>query len=92
MSEQATLDTAATPVPTFKMSIADTVKMLQGYLAQADSSLTQLQTNIDNATAQVNEWKRIQLMIVGQKQLIADIISKTVETPTPVAPTTEATK
>jgi hypothetical protein len=78
---QATLETAA--APTYKMSIADTVKMLQNYLTQADNSLAQLQNNIDSATNQVNEWKRIQLMIVGQKQLIADIISKTVDTPAP---------
>jgi hypothetical protein len=70
-----------TQAPVFKMSIEDTVKTLQGYSVQAETSLSQLQTNIDSALKQIEEWRRIQLMIVGQKQLIADLISKTVETP-----------
>lgn len=76
-----TVNTETVAAPAFKMSIDETVKMLQNYSVQADNSLTQLQTNIDNATNQLNEWKRMQLMIMGQRQLINDIISKTVVTP-----------
>jgi len=79
MNEQATLDTPV--IPNFKMSTEQIVKLLQGYLAQADTSLTSLQSNIDDATNKLNEWKRMQLIIVGQKQLIQDILSKTVDTP-----------
>jgi hypothetical protein len=67
--------------PAYKMTIDQTVQTYQGYMTQAESSLTQLQTNIDNANNQINEWRRIQLMIVGQKQLLKDLIDKTVETP-----------
>lgn len=81
MSEQIQI---AGPTPTFKMTIEETVKTLQGYDTQAESSLAQLQTNIDNANNQINEWRRIQLMIVGQRQLLKDLISKTVQTPTEV--------
>lgn len=79
---EAALSQTQAPIKT-KMSIEDTVKMLQNYLGQADNSIAQLQTNIDSASNQVNEWKKLQLMIVGQKQLITDLLNKVVEMPPP---------
>jgi hypothetical protein len=78
MSESTT-DTAQAPV--FKMTIADTVKTLQTYLGQADSSLANLQSTIDDLTSKTNEAKRMQLILIGQKQLILDLLNKTVEAP-----------
>lgn len=78
MSEQTT-NTAQAPV--FKMSIGDTVKTLQTYLGQADSSLANLQATIDDLTSKTNEAKRMQLILIGQKQLILDLLNKTVEAP-----------
>ena len=69
------------PTPQYKIGIEETVKTLLSYDAQAENSLTQLQANIDNANNQINEWRRIQLMIVGQRQLLKDLIGKTVELP-----------
>ena len=67
----------------FKITQEDTVKMLQTYQSNADNSLTQIKANIDNALNQIEEWKRMMLMIVGQKQLIQDILNKTISTPEP---------
>ena len=65
----------------FKITQEDTVKMLQTYQSNADNSLTQIKANIDNALNQIEEWKRMMMMIVGQKQLIQDILNKTIPTP-----------
>lgn len=90
VNAEATL--TGTPAPVFKMNIDDAVKMLQNYWTQADKSLASLETNINNATNQVNEWKRIQLMLMGQKQLISDLLSKTVEAPKQVDAEPTSTK
>lgn len=79
MSEQITQETVQAPI--FKMSIADTVKTLQGYLVQVDSSLTTLQSTIDDLTSKTNDARRMQLILTGQRQLIVDLLNKTVEVP-----------
>jgi hypothetical protein len=80
MNEETKPELSSLP-PVFKMQVGDIVKTLQSYAAQADGTLNQLQSNIDTYTKQISEWNKMQIMIVGQKQLIADILSKTVELP-----------
>jgi esterase/lipase len=59
-----------------QLSIEDTIKMLQNYHQQAETSITQIDNSINTANNQINEWKKMQLMILGQKQLIVDLLSK----------------
>ena len=49
-------------------------KRLITYQTQAEASLTQVQGSIDTLTNQLSEARRVQLMLVGQKQLLADLI------------------
>ena len=93
MSEPNTTAVTTPEVPaTYKMSIEETVNELHKYDKQAESSMAQLQTNIDNSEKQINEWRRVQLMIAGQRALLKDLISKTVEVTAPANTTTTATK
>ena len=71
-----------------KLNAAEIVTQLNQYQAQADKSLNQLQTNIDAGTKQLEEWKKMQLILVGQRQVVLDLLGKVVEPP---APTTNAT-
>ena len=63
-------------LPEFRLSIDATYEMLQKYSASADSTLETLQKNIIAATNQINEWRRYELVIAGQKQLIKDLLTK----------------
>ena len=85
MSEQTQQQTNA------PLTIEGTVALLQSYLQQADKSLANLDNSINSAHKQVDEWQRMKLMIVGQKQLIVDLINKTTAptTPAPVPTSTE---
>jgi NADH/NAD ratio-sensing transcriptional regulator Rex len=95
MSETNTAITGAVTIPdvplTYNMSIEDTVKMLQVYDKQAEATMAQLQTNIDSATNQLNESRRIQLMLVGQRQLTKNLLEKAIGIQAPVSATATAT-
>ena len=78
MADTNTTQPTKAPLPT----LDEMVKTLKTYDESAKKSLEQLQTNIDNATNQITEWKKIQLMIVGQQQLLKDLISRTEVKPT----------
>jgi hypothetical protein len=82
MADTNTTQPSKAPIPTLE----ELVKTLNTYDESAKKSLDQLQTNIDNATNQITEWKKIQLMIVGQQQLLKDLISRA----KPTTPTTPA--
>ena len=60
----------------YKLSISDTVAKLKQYLENANKSLAQLQENINGANNQIQEWRKLELMIVGQKQVVADLLVK----------------
>jgi hypothetical protein len=64
-----------------KITVEEIVSALDAYKSQADNSLAQLENNINQANAQINEWTKLKLMIVGQKQLIKDLYGKIVESP-----------
>jgi hypothetical protein len=68
------------PAETFEQFVA----RLKKYDEQADASLAQVQSNIDTLTSQINDARRVQLMIAGQKQLLKDLISRTPTAPTAV--------
>lgn len=88
MSE--TTNTPTPVVPTqLKLNAGEITEQLKGYLAQAEKSLNQLASNIEAGERQITEWRKIQLMIVGQKQVVVDLLSKIVEAP--AAPTTTET-
>ena len=70
-----------TPTPAFKLNAGEVVTQLQSYLKQAEQSLTQLGTNIETGQRQLDEWKRMQLMLVGQRQVTLDLLNKIVEIP-----------
>ena len=83
-------ETTNTPTPqplTLKLNASEIVTQLQGYLKQADQSLQQLQSNLDAGQRQVDEWKRMQLVLVGQRQVVIDLLNKTVDIP--AAPATD---
>ena len=71
----------------FKLSAPEILNQLRTYSEQAEKTLSQLQANIESGNNQIKEWQRMQLMIVGQKQLVADLVNKMVDT-TPQAPET----
>jgi hypothetical protein len=70
--EQVSLNNDIKP----KLSIDDTVKTLQGYLTQADQSLQQIENNIEKVKTQLNELVKMQITVVGQKLLAADLLKK----------------
>jgi hypothetical protein len=82
---QVSLDAKPAPL-TFKLNPAEVVEQLRGYYNQAEQSLANLQNNIDAGNRQLDEWKRMQLMIVGQKQVVADLLNKIVEAPQAESP------
>ena len=64
-----------------KLTLDELVGKLQTYQGQADASLSQLKKNIDEANAQINEWQKLSLMIVGQKQLLKELLNMILESP-----------
>lgn len=83
-TETATLTPPAAP-QSFKLTAAEVVAQLRGYYTQADLSQAQLQSNIEAANQKIDEWRRMHLMIAGQKQIVADLLNKIVDAP--AAPT-----
>ena len=84
MNETNTAIVAAPKLTTVDQVVAQ----LQTYDTGAEKSLGQLEAKITEYTNQVTEWKRIQVAILGQRQLIKDLLNKTVEAPaeTSIAP------
>ena len=80
-------DTTNTNIPALKLDAGQVVEQLQSYLKQADQSLQQLQNNIDAGTRQLDEWKRMQLILVGQRQVVVDLLNRMIEAPAPAADT-----
>lgn len=61
------------------VTIEEMTQLLHNYLSQAEASIKSLEDNITNANNQVQEWKKMQFMIIGQRQLLKDLLTKTTQ-------------
>ena len=89
MSDTPTTTTPAAPVQ-LKLNATEIAEQLKANLAQADQSLTQLASNIEAGERQIAEWRRVQLLIIGRKQTVVDLLTKIVEQPADGAATPPA--
>jgi len=77
----------ATPPINFKLTPAEIYAQLTAYTAQADKTLQQLQASVDAGTNQLNEWRKMIVMITSQKAMAEDLINKMVVKDAPPADT-----
>lgn len=72
----AVLTGTASIAPQVTMTGEEIVKQLGVYKANADSSLAKIQENIDKVTDQLNGLNRMRLMILGQREIVNDLVSR----------------
>lgn len=66
---------------TFYQTIEEHAAKLQKYLVNAESSLKQLETNINAATNQIQEAKKMQFAVLGQRDLIKSLLNDLLNDP-----------
>lgn len=62
--------------PTFYTTLQEHAEKLQKYLTNAENSIKQLETNINSATAQIQEAKKLQFAVMGQRDLLKSLLSE----------------
>ena len=76
-NDQAVIPTAPeVPKLTVSMTPAEVLKTVETYKAQAEASLAKLQQNIDKLTEQLNQLQKMRLMVLGQRELVLDLLNK----------------
>ena len=76
-----TMSEQATDKPTLYQTIEEHVAKLQKYLTNAENSLKQLETNINAATNQIQEAKKMQFAVLGQRDLIKSLLNDLLTAP-----------
>jgi len=64
------------PKVTLKMSVEEVLAQVETYKTNADASLAKLQQGIEKQTEQLSQLQKMQLMIMGQRELVTDLLNK----------------
>lgn len=73
---QAVLAGTAAITPELQMTAQEMLAQLNTYHTNANMSLGKIQENIDKVTEQLNNLNRMRLMVLGQREVVNDLIGK----------------
>lgn len=79
---EAVLTGTASIAPQIVLTADELVKQLNVYRSNANASLAKIQENIEKVTEQLNSLNKMRLMVLGQREIVNDLLAKATGTQT----------